>query len=1840
MEKRVLFIGIMSFISVMLHQVAAVPAVPWLVEKQQPDGSKISVYIRGDERVNWMESPDGYTLMYDSGKSIVYAEQDFDGNMIPSRVKFTHSQTQSSVPFKKGLRYSSSQVSMLKQIWEMNVSNNLRSAQRSPVTGAKKTLCVLMGFPDKAFSKTLAEFESLMNQVSYSVGTARGSVKDFFLENSYGEMDLTVTVAGPYQTSNNLFYYVSLPNDAGYQYFAKEAIEKANADPNVDLSEFANASNELESFHIIYAGYGDEAIGNKQQIWAHKWQLATPITLNGVKVSVYSCSPELRGNSGTTLTGIGVICHEMNHTFGSPDYYDIDYSGYTGSGQWDLMSHGSWNGNGDTPAHINIFQKMRYDWVKPVELSSYTEVKDMLNSTENPVAYSIDVNATGEMYLLENRQQVKFDVGVPGHGLLIWHIHKDASTTFAPNDKHPQQVYPVVASSSVAIPNASSSAYGQINTAGTPFPGTSGKTSFTDISVPQAFTWDGLTGIGNPVTSISETDNKISFTFMEAAPDPVVGLQADIEDENTVILTWTASEDKAVIGYKIFRDNVLLGTISGRTDTTYIQTNVPNKTYEYCVVAMNNKIASAKTCTSVPIAASLAPVTNFQAIAVNADTVVLSWTPSISAKVSGYKIYRDNILQYTISGRTSNTYTQFNVSNGTYVYGIVAFDVVLESNTVYDTAIVTGSTDDYCSPAFNLKTYSLEDKVLLQWDAPFGKWTSMANESIYGLSYNRTAIFGKKWSANDLRGMNGFVISKIQFAPFEMVAGYGYADYTVVIYSVPSNGIPQLVYQQPVVQSLSLSQYNEVLLNTPVEIDASKEWIVGIRYDLVSGSEFVYTMAYVDSNDPRDVFYDTVNGWTALQSLVGTKYTYCLKVYFDVFDAPSFGNETSFAGYNIYRDEQLITTLNGRVNEYIDEMLDVNTTYTYCVSAVYNNCVSEPVCAEVITHENSIPDPEQYCLAVTNLTASATAENISLNWNAPQRAGWFSISGDPSIISLTFFTPPIKPLEIGVLWRPEDLQGLHGFRLTKVKFAPYNGGDSNVKFSIVVYKTTEFGTMELVYCQALVHSVPWPSPVTKEFVLDTPVEIDASQNWIVGIRFEGTTNFVSDDCSDDNPRNLIRYGEGDWYTMGSFFENFDRNFYFEMYLDDNGSPASPVVFSNRENQLSVLEKLQARMPEQKVDISSVPVSRAIAGNIQRAAASITGYSIVRDSQLLTTVSPGNLIYTDYTVKQDTTYTYCISANYSSGCSSDPVCVEVTTKAIAGGYIPVDNLQMHAGISLKDRQIKWEEPNGTLQYCKEDLPAYVASYGNNSVAVRFPKEELRDKSGSRLTKISYCASQISSNPATANAFLCVWKGKNATRPEILVYEQAIPAIASYFTYNWHELLLTTPVDVYGDEDLWIGMRVGDLQVYMDSQPNVQYGSRVYSAIDDAWIATSSNLLLKGYLESKENIMSYSVFRDNQLIDSVNANTFSYSDRNLVPGNHNYCVTAVYETGSSEARCLDTFIEAGQYNPVSDLQVSLAGTKDVDLTWKAPDTAEETLLYCSNIASGWWGGAIYSDFTYAVCFPSEELSAMHGFQLTKVSFMADATSSNLDINLCVWRGKNSNNEPDRLVYEQSVSNFTLGGNWCDILLNEPIELDPNEDFWIGIHIHSQTSGILYALGYNIGQDIPQYRNMQYVNEVWSPYSGNWLISGKVSPKDNLLSYSISKNTAPMVSLGSNILSYIDIDPGNGLHEYCVTADYTTGSSKAVCESIQIGDPVGVEIPRGDIFVYCKDQIIYTVSTKSDPIRQIEIYNLQGKRIYWNDQVNAAAYTIHNNISLSEICIVRLITETRVINAKIIK
>jgi M6 family metalloprotease-like protein len=560
MRKHIGFI-LLLFIDVFTinHSAYGVIAYPYPVEITQANGIKITIILKGDEHVKWAQTVDGYSIMRNSKGIYEYATLDSKNEMFPSGILVRNQSERSSsdntflANTKKGLVYSKSQVGMMKSISKM-YSDSYEKA--FPPTGNRKLICILIGFQDKPFTKTQAEFDNLMNQVGYITGGATGSVKDFYNENSYNQFDLTITVAGPFTAANNLAYY-GANNAEGKDTNARELVTEAVtlADPTVNFADFDNdGDGTVDGVYVIYAGYGEEAGGSADCIWAHAWNIPT-VTKDGKTISRYSCSPELRGNNGTTITAIGVICHEFGHIIGAMDFYDTNYSTdgqYNGTGYWDLMASGSWNNNGITPAHHNAYTKIAYyGWTTATTITSGTTLT-LSNAEQNSNSfYRINTDTPNEYFLIENRQQHKFDSYIPGHGMVIYHVDENYISTAGNsiNAGSHQGMYPVCANATGNPPTN----YGAINSAGCPFPGNGSINSFTDATTPNSLSWAG-TNTARPITAISEnsTDKTVSFTFMGGIPcaPPIIQATTFASSslaDNSMTISWTRGNGNAVL---------------------------------------------------------------------------------------------------------------------------------------------------------------------------------------------------------------------------------------------------------------------------------------------------------------------------------------------------------------------------------------------------------------------------------------------------------------------------------------------------------------------------------------------------------------------------------------------------------------------------------------------------------------------------------------------------------------------------------------------------------------------------------------------------------------------------------------------------------------------------------------------------------------------------------------------------------------------------------------------------------------------------------------------------------------------------------------------------------------------------------------------------------------------------------------------------------------------------------------------------------------------------------------------------------------------------------------------
>lgn len=540
---------------------SAVPARPGRVVVEQPDGTGVEVCLNGDENQNWISTPDGYTLIRDA-KGFLTVARGENGTLQASELRYTG---EASI----GAARSSGFVKNLRP-----EKKSLRRAQTSstqidgtfPATGTRKLLMLLVNFSDKEPLYSSEAFDAYMNTEGFS---STGSFRDFYLENSYGQLDIHTTVTRWITVPFPKSYY----NTDNAENLIIDALSVI--DSEIDFSEFDNDGDGiLDGLAVIHQGPGAEASGNSGDIWSHSGTIYGK-SFDGIRIQRYTIQPEILYDNVTQnrMGTIGVMCHEFGHNLGAPDFYDTDYlaSGgeFYGTGIWDLMGSGAWNGPGNSgtqPAGINMWQKIQLGWVTPGQLDESTSVKGMKAANSNAVAYRFDTTEPGEYFILENRQQQgRFDSALPYHGLIVYHVNDNliaenvVSNTL--NTKFPQAIYTVCAGAT-SEPNNNPGSYGWVNSEYAPFPGSKDVTIFHDNSIPSTRSMSGRYSYKG-LTQIKENeDGTIDFEFLcYEMPESPVNLTATTRG-GIVTLSWECPASETPLHYNVFRNGEEIATVT------------------------------------------------------------------------------------------------------------------------------------------------------------------------------------------------------------------------------------------------------------------------------------------------------------------------------------------------------------------------------------------------------------------------------------------------------------------------------------------------------------------------------------------------------------------------------------------------------------------------------------------------------------------------------------------------------------------------------------------------------------------------------------------------------------------------------------------------------------------------------------------------------------------------------------------------------------------------------------------------------------------------------------------------------------------------------------------------------------------------------------------------------------------------------------------------------------------------------------------------------------------------------------------------------------------------------
>ncbi|MCF0198574.1 MAG: M6 family metalloprotease domain-containing protein [Bacteroidaceae bacterium] len=406
------------------------------------------------------------------------------------------------------------------------------SQERQDIRGTKKGLVILVQFPDLQFHYTQSDFQLYFNQPNYNQHGMCGSVRDYFLGQSYGQLAIDFDVVGPVTMSKSYTYYGQNGSDDFDKYVGTMVIEAVKqVDADVDFSQYDwNGDGEVDQVFVLYAGYAESAGAPANTIWPHEYELSSAkeygdgtgaMVCDGVTIDTYACSSELDNTSGFTITGIGSACHEFSHCLGLPDFYDLSGNAY-GMQDFSIMDYGCYNGDGRCPAGFTSYERWYCGWMELTELTEATQVSALAPLVDEPCAYVIrNPNRSTEYYLLENRQLTSWDAGLPGHGLLILHVDFLSSAWFnnSVNSSRNHQRMTVVP----ADGRLDYSTLRQL--AGDPWPGTSGATELTDTSTPAATLFnrntDGTKLLHFPITGIAENTvtGTVSFHAEPLATD-------------------------------------------------------------------------------------------------------------------------------------------------------------------------------------------------------------------------------------------------------------------------------------------------------------------------------------------------------------------------------------------------------------------------------------------------------------------------------------------------------------------------------------------------------------------------------------------------------------------------------------------------------------------------------------------------------------------------------------------------------------------------------------------------------------------------------------------------------------------------------------------------------------------------------------------------------------------------------------------------------------------------------------------------------------------------------------------------------------------------------------------------------------------------------------------------------------------------------------------------------------------------------------------------------------------------------------------------------------------------
>ncbi len=467
----------------------------------------------------------------------------------------------------------------------------------------------------------------------------------YYREVSYGLLTIQVDVSSKvYRLPHKMAYYGD-ESDSALQNLIYDSISTASTDTNILFDSY-------DAVLIVHAGVGEESnvLGTTpNDIWSLYYNngtdicstagscLATQIKSNGTTTTIREAIIMPQTDSRTTpapgiiVDPLGVYVHEFGHWLGLPDLYCTN--GFLclldGDGKWSLMADGIYNydpndpstqtiisssttstalhWHGSSPAHLDAWSLTYLGWANPQAVTTFQPGMTLnpVESVPAPVNAAAGTNmikaqasttAANQYFLIENRQQLGYDAGLPGHGLLVWLIDDDVINANFPtntinNNRYQPGVKLIEADGDWELLTPSG-----VGSAGDPYPGSTNNKNLTPMTDPSSipYTNYGSVNIRNiiesPVSNITATVVSFDIGF---GPDPPSNPTV-----NSNSLTWSPSA--GAVSYNIYKNGSVtpvrnIPSSASQAPSYTDSVMQPSDAYEITAVDVNGNESQATT---------------------------------------------------------------------------------------------------------------------------------------------------------------------------------------------------------------------------------------------------------------------------------------------------------------------------------------------------------------------------------------------------------------------------------------------------------------------------------------------------------------------------------------------------------------------------------------------------------------------------------------------------------------------------------------------------------------------------------------------------------------------------------------------------------------------------------------------------------------------------------------------------------------------------------------------------------------------------------------------------------------------------------------------------------------------------------------------------------------------------------------------------------------------------------------------------------------------------------------------------------------------------------------------